>query len=242
MLNYAMVMAAGFGKRMQPLTFRTPKPMIEVCGKPIIDYVLNALEEAGVKMVVVNTHYKPEIIEEHLQKRGPHPRVTISREETILETGGGVVKALPYFGDNPFFVVNSDTIWRDDSGDVPALQRLYEAWDDKTMDALLLLKDVNHAVGYDGKGDFCLEPHGMLSRPADAKTLPYVFTGVQILHPRFLKGAPEGPFSLSELYRRAWQKEDETLFRIKGLAHTGDWLHIGTPEGVGLAEGVLWKK
>ena len=227
----AMVLAAGFGKRMQPFTDAVPKPLVMVGGKTLLDRALDWLASSGVEEAVVNTHYKAEMIELHLATR-QRPRVVISREAHILETGGGVKNALPLLGAEPFFCVNSDVICLD--GAQPALHRLFEAWDDQTMDALLLVHPVEKAVGFSGPGDFFVD-QGHVRRRLDHPTAPYVYTGVQLLHPRIFVHSPDGAFSLNVLYNRDMQPGGR-LSRVKALVHDGAWLHVGDPQGVALAE------
>ncbi len=226
----AMLLSAGLGTRMKPLTDALPKPLIPVSGTTLIDRALDWLANAGIEEAVVNTHYKAGMIEAHVAKRA-RPRVHISYENAVLETGGGIKKALPFFGGAPFFSANSDVICLD--GKTPALHRLWQAWDEATMDALLLLHPVLSAVGYDGAGDFFLE-QGKLRRRLGHPSAPLVFTGVQLLHPRLFKDAPEGPFSLNLLYNRA-MAEDGTLDRVSAIIHDGDWLHVGDPQGLAKA-------
>ncbi len=228
----AMVLAAGLGLRMRPLTETRPKPLIGVAGRTLLDRALDALAAVGVTDAVVNLHYLGDMIEAHLANRTT-PRIQWSDErDRLLETGGGVTKALPMLGDANFYVVNADIAWRD--GEVPALRRLAGTWDESAMDALLLLHPVEDATGYDGVGDFMLEPAGHLRRRRDGPAAPFVFTGVQILHRRLFAGAPAGPFSLTGLYDRA-----EAAGRLFGLIHDGDWHHIGTPAGLVTAEAHL---
>ena len=228
-INSAMVLAAGLGLRMRPITETRPKPLVSVAGKTLLDRALDALVAAGVPSAVVNLHYLGDMIEQHLAARSA-PRIAFSDErDVLLETGGGVTQALPLLGDEPFYVVNADIAWID--AGVPALQRLAERWDDTTMDALLLLHPVGEAIGYDGVGDYTPGPDGRLHRRRDDPEAPYVFTGVQILHPRLFAGAPSGPFSLTRLYDKA-----EAAGRLFGLIHDGDWHHIGTPAGLAEAE------
>jgi len=221
----AMVLAAGYGKRMRPLTDDTPKPMLPVQGRAMLDHVLDRLEQVGVTHAVVNLHHLGEKIEAHLANR-KRPEIVFSQEDDLLETGGGVRKALPLLGDEPFFVVNGDVFWLD--GQFPALQRLAEAWDDSRMDALLLLQASINAWGYDGKaGDFLLTPEGRLMRRRERQIAPFIFAGVQILHPRSLEDTPEGAFSLNLLYDRA-----EAAERLWGVRHDGLWFHVGTPQAL----------
>ena len=216
-----MILAAGLGERMRPLTDRMPKPLIAVAGRALIDSILDRLEAAGVPDVVVNLHYLGEQLERHLQARA-RPRIAFSREAVRLETGGGVRQALPLLGGDPVYVVNGDVCWLD--GVVPALDRLAAAWRDESMDALLLVQPTATAFGYDGRGDFLLDPWGLARRRGEREVAPFVFAGVQILHPRLFAGTPEGPFSLNLLYDKAAAKG-----RLHGLRHDGEWFHIGTP-------------
>lgn len=237
----AMVLAAGFGKRMQPLTNVVPKPLIPVAGVCLLDRILNSLYECGIKTAVVNSHYKAEILETHLHQRilshPGQPEIVISHEDTILETGGGIKKALPLLGKEPFFVINGDVLWIDHKTSL-TLPNLAAHWNEEKMDALLLLHPTNKAIGYDGQGDFVLANDGHVVRPETVQNLPYVFAGISIVHPRFFDEAPEEAFSLNALYWRARQA-DGKLARIYGIIHQGEWLHVGTPEGLNTAETFL---
>ena len=224
----AMVLAAGLGKRMRPLTETVPKPLIEVGGRAMLDRALDRLEAFGIDGVVVNSHYLGDLIETHLATRSS-PRTSVSREEILLDTGGGVAHALDRLGESPFFAVNADIAWLD--GPTPALERLARGWDDTAMDALLLMHRCVGAYGYDGRGDYFMDPDGALHRRAARDVSPYVFTGVQILHPRLFDGAPEGPFSLNLLYDRA-----ESAERLFGIVHDGEWFHVGTPAALRTAD------
>ncbi len=221
-----MILAAGFGVRMRPLTDDKPKPMVVLAGRTLLDRTLDRLGQAGVRQTVVNTHYLAEVIHRHLDGRDG---VVLSHEAEILETGGGVRRALPLLGDRPFFVVNSDAVWLD--GPVPALTRLAAAWDESRMDALLLLQPVGAAIGYAGRGDYHLSPDGTLRRRAPDETAPYLFAGVQILHPRLFQDAPDGPFSLNLLYDAA-----QAAGRLFGIVHDAEWFHVGTPEDLARTE------
>lgn len=232
-ITQAMVFCAGLGKRMRPLTDTLPKPLIPVKGKPMLSYTLEKLQAYGVKHMVLNTHYLAEKLEEFVAQ---HPKLPIDtiHEDTLLDTGGGLVNALPLLGKDPFFVINGDIIWQD--GPVPALKRLMQHWDD-SLDALLLLHPVKQAVGYDGAGDFDLTAEQELIRYVEkGARYPYVFTGVQILHPRVLKGRSAVPFSLGQIYREASIQGNTA---IRALVHDGNWFHIGTPEAIPLAEALL---
>ncbi len=233
MLEKAMVLAAGLGLRMRPLTEHLPKPLVEVAGKPLIEYTLEMLEGAGVAQAVVNASYLASQLEAYFARRHGLP-VTLSFETDRLETGGGIAHALPLLGSAPFFSMNSDVILRDGAGK-PALLRLEEAWDERRMDALMLLMPREKAVGYDGAGDFFLETNGAVRRRGDAPEAPYVFTGTQIIHPRLFSFCPQGAFSLNVLYDR--QKDARgVLPNIHAIVHDGAWLHVGDPQGKLLAE------
>ncbi|CAA7613169.1 Nucleoside-diphosphate-sugar pyrophosphorylase [Candidatus Terasakiella magnetica] len=231
MPSCAMVLAAGLGLRMRPITLTTPKPLVTVAGRTMLDRAMDHLTHVGVTEMVVNTHWLAERITDHLAGR---PGITLSHEDVLLETGGGVAKALKWLGQAPFFVVNSDIIWTD--GAHPALDRLAQAWDDGRMDALLLMQPTAHAVGYEGKGDFFLDPAGIPRRRRDPEVAPLLFSGVQILHPRLFQGAPLGKFSLNLLYDRALDQG-----RLFGLVHDGNWYHVGTPEALPEVETLLRK-
>ena len=230
----AMVMAAGLGKRMLPLTATTPKPLIEVGGRKLIDYMIDHLAEAGIEKAVVNVHYLPEQVEAYLGGR-EHPAIAISDErEVLLETGGGMVKAwrsglLP----DPFYCVNSDNIWID--GPRNTLLDLSDAWDPARMDALLLVVPKERAHQHRGKGDFHVEPDGRLRRRGpDEESAPYIFIGAQIAAHRLLRDAPDGPFSTNVLWDRAIAEG-----RLFGVIHAGEWFDLGTPEAIAPAEARL---
>ena len=229
-----MVLAAGLGTRMRPLTLSIPKPLIPILGRTMLDRALDALIAAGVTRLVVNSHHLPDKIEAHLRARPFPPGVspTMSREATILDTGGGIARALPYLGEGAFFVANGDVCWKD--GPVPALRRLAAAWNPDAMDALLLLHSVADAIGYDGAGDFDRDTDGRLQWRGDRATAPYVFAGVQILHPRLFRDAPDGAFPLIRLFRAA-----EARGRLFGIVHDGLWCHVGTPPDISAAEAFL---
>jgi N-acetyl-alpha-D-muramate 1-phosphate uridylyltransferase len=222
----AMVLAAGLGIRMRPLSDHTPKPLIKVAGKPIIAYGFDKLREAKVKKAVVNVHYLPQQLVDWC-KTFSDPETIISDEsDIVLDTGGGIAKALPLFGDNAFFVLNSDCFWSD-KGD-PALNRLRSTWDDKKMDCLLLLCDPSQTTGYDGEGDFVIEADGKLKRQRH-NALAYI--GAYLVHPRLFKNAPEGKFSMNVLWDEAIKQG-----RLFGIAHHGQWFHVGTPDAISKAE------
>jgi len=225
----AMVLAAGRGSRMRPLSAMAPKPLIEVAGKALIDHVFDRLEGAGVSRFVVNVHYLPDLIEVHVRRR-VDGRVTISDERpALLETGGGVVKALPLLGDDPFLVANSDTFWIEGASN--NLARLVARFDPERMDGLLLCAPTVDAIGYDGRGDFELATDGTLSRRMERTIAPFVYAGCAVFSPRAFEGAPEGRFSLNVIFDRLIEKG-----RLYGLRLDGIWLHVGTPDAIGQAE------
>lgn len=227
-----MVLAAGLGKRMRPLTASRPKPLVRVAGKPLIDHALDKLEEAGVARAVVNVHYLADQMVAHLKHRA-HPLVAISDETgALLETGGGLVRALPLIGADTFFCLNSDAIWLD--GPRNAFAALSDAWDESRMDALLLLVSHAQAFNYEGPGDFHLDPVGRISRRHAGGVAPYIFTGIQILSQRLLRDAPDGAFSTTVLWNRAIEEG-----RLFGLPHTGLWYEVGTPQMIAPTERAL---
>lgn len=225
--GHAMILAAGLGTRMRPLTETTPKPLIPVAGRPILDRTLDRLAAAGVDEAVVNIHHLPDVMRKYLAARGNAlPEVTISDETgALLDSGGGVNKALTLLGSSSFFVLNCDTVW--DNAGADCLVRLAAAWDPERMDALLLLIPTHEAIGFDGKGDFFLDAAGRLSRRGAADTAPYAFIGIQILSHGAFAHAPAGPFSLNLIYDRALEAG-----RLFGLVHEGHWWHVGTPDAL----------
>jgi N-acetyl-alpha-D-muramate 1-phosphate uridylyltransferase len=226
----AMVLAAGLGLRLRPLTEERPKPLVHVAGKALIDHVLDRLVAAGVRRAVVNLHYKAAMIEQHLGGRRDL-EIKFSHEAALLDTGGGVKQALALL-DETFFVVNSDVVWLD--GKTAALMRLTRAFDPERYDARLMLQRTTRAVGYDGQGDFMLDPAGYLRRRSEREIAPYLFAGIQILHRRLFDAAPEGAFSLNRLW-------DDAIAagRIKALVHDGEWFHVGTSAGLAATEARL---
>ncbi len=229
----AMVLAAGLGKRMRPLTAMRPKPLIEVAGRTLLDRTLDHLRAAGIGRAVVNVHYLADRIEAHVAVRAGGLDIAISDErDCLLETGGGVTKALPLIDADPFFVINSDNIWID--GVVDALSLLAERWNPDEMDGLLLMVPLARAVGYDGRGDFHMDGRGCLRRRSGVRMAPYVFSGVQILSKKLFDGEPVEPFSLNRIYNKAM-----AAGRLYGLTHQGLWFHVGTPEAVTETEALL---
>ena len=229
----AMVMAAGLGKRMRPLTATKPKPLIEVGGKPLLDHVLERLRTAGVKRVVVNVHYLADAVEAHLASRKHGLDVVISDERGLLmETGGGLVQAEKLIDSDPFLSVNSDNLWVD--GPADTLKLLASHWDDTKMDALLLLVPLARAENHKGMGDFHMDRTGRLRRRDRSHVAPFVFTGVQMVSKRLLRNAPEGPFSTNILWDRAIEEG-----RCFGAVHQGLWFDVGTPKSIPMTEAAL---
>jgi N-acetyl-alpha-D-muramate 1-phosphate uridylyltransferase len=225
----AMVLGGGFGKRMMPLTKDIPKPMVVLKGRTLVDHVLDRIAAAGVKRAVVNVHYQADKLEAHVHKRSA-PQIVISDErQELLDTGGGVVKALPLLGDKPFLIHNSDSVWIEGVGS--NLERMFSFWDPDRMDSLMLLASAATSLGYEGLGDFGMEKDGLLSRRGERQTVPFVFTGVSIAHPRLFEGAPQGVYSLNRLWDRAIDSG-----RLYGIRLDGLWMHVGTPEALVEAE------
>jgi MurNAc alpha-1-phosphate uridylyltransferase len=230
----AMLLAAGLGKRMRPLTATRPKPLIEVAGKPLIDHCLDHLRAAGVKKVVVNVHYLADALEAHLSNRVQGIEIIVSDErKRLLETGGGLARALPLIDSDPFLAVNSDNLWID--GPVDSLRLLASAWDEARMDALLMLVPLAAAHCHKGQGDFHMDGAGALRRRKPGGVAPFVFTGIQMVSKRLLEGdLPEGPFSTNLLWDRAIGRG-----RLFGTVHQGLWFDIGAPGNIRKAEELL---
>ncbi|MBV9563798.1 MAG: nucleotidyltransferase family protein [Bradyrhizobium sp.] len=225
----AMVLAAGFGLRMRPLTDHRPKPLVAVAGRPLLDHVLDKLAAAGVGEAVVNVHYLGQQIIDHTASRSA-PRVIISDErDEVLGTGGGVVKALTLLGEAPFFLVNSDTLWID--GVRCNLTRLAEIFDAERMDILLLMAPTASSIGYGGRGDYSMLPDGALRKRREHQVVPFVYAGAAIISPRIFADAPKGEFSLTKMFDKANDQE-----RLFGLRLDGVWMHVGTPDAIGAAE------
>jgi MurNAc alpha-1-phosphate uridylyltransferase len=219
----AMVLAAGLGTRLRPVTDTIPKPLIEINGRTLLDYAIDRLALVGVETVIVNVHYKAAMVAAQLARRD-HPRIEISHEPDLLDTGGGVARALPLL-DDVFFVVNSDVFWLDDKD--PALQRLATAFDPERMDAILLLQRTVTAVGYDGSGDYLIDASGYPHRRGERAVAPFLFAGLQLLHSRVFAGISDRVFSLVRIFDRA-----EEAGRLQAIVHDGEWYHIGTPQGL----------
>lgn len=230
----AMVMAAGLGKRMRPLTATRPKPLVEVGGRSLLDHVFDRLRAAGVKRAVVNVHYMADALEAHLKHRVKGIEVVVSDERAqLMETGGGLVQARDLVGDKPFLVVNSDNLWVD--GPTDAIRALAARWNDAEMDALLLLVPLSRANCHSGQGDFRLDGDGrIIGRRLPGKLAPFVYTGVQILSPRIIADWPEGPFSLNHFWNRAI-----AAGRAFGLVHHGLWFDVGSPGAITRTEAIL---
>ena len=229
MVERAMVLAAGLGVRMRPLTDSRPKALVELQGITLLDRAFAKCRAAGVSSIIVNSHYKAEMIHSHVAAMGD---VVLSPEDDLLETGGGVCKALPHLGSQPFYVINCDSVWNDKSP--PALERLSEAWRDNDMDGLLLLQPTENAVGYDGAGDFNIDATDRVRRRAEGETASLVFMGVQLLHPRLFEKCVVARYSLNRLYDQAL-----AAGRLYGLVHDGDWFHVGTPEDLAVTERLM---
>ncbi|GEP03560.1 nucleotidyltransferase family protein [Methylobacterium oxalidis] len=229
-ITRAFVLAAGLGKRMRPVTATLPKPLVPVAGKTLLDHALDRAAEGGITHAVVNVHWLPDLIEAHLARRSGAPEIAVSDERAaLLETGGGVRKALDRIGPDPFVVFNADSFWLE--GPVPNLPRLIARWDPAAMDILLLVAPAATSLGYEGKGDFVMDPDGRLERRGEREVAPFIYAGVAILKPELFADTPEGSFSLNLLFDRAIARE-----RLHGLRLDGQWLHVGTPEAIQAAE------
>lgn len=226
-----MVLAAGYGERMRPLTLRVPKPLVELAGRPLIDHVLDRLASAGVEKAIVNVHYLPDMLEERLARRaGAKPEIIVSDErEALLNTGGGAKRALPMLGAGPFFIHNADSVWSE--GATPVLSRMLALWNPTAMDCLLLLAPVSSSLGYGGKGDFAMAPDGRLTRRGEKQVVPFAFAGVSLCDERLFADSPDGAFSLNLLWDRSLAKG-----RLYGIRLDGRWMHVGTPEALAEAE------
>lgn len=225
----AMVLAAGLGLRMRPITETLPKPLVQVAGKTLLDHVLDKLAETGVETAVVNVHYLPDQIIRHLAgRKRPHILISDERDE-ILGTGGGVVKALPQLGTAPFYHLNADTLWID--GARSNLSRLAETFDAERMDMLMLVASTATSIGYDGRGDYTMSADGALHARKENQIAPFVYAGAAIISPRLFENAPKGEFGLPRLFAAA-----EEAGRLFGLRLDGTWMHVGTPDAIGAAE------
>ncbi len=231
-LTHGIILCAGLGTRMRPLTDTIPKPLVPVNGTPLIDHCLEWIAAAGITDVVINTSYRAQQLEDYLGSR-VQPRLHFSREEPApLETGGGIAKALPLLGVAPFLAMNSDAIFPPTA--VHPVQRLVEAWSD-TLDFVMLLVPKTHALGWEGRGDFVMNEAGEIRRPHEGEDAPYIFTGVEIIHPRVFEGCPSGAFSLSHFWKQR-MRADGFYDRIRAVVHTGEWLNVGDLAGLKVAE------
>ena len=235
-IKRAMILAAGLGTRMAPLTLEKPKPLIELRRKPLIDHCIDRLVQNGINFIVVNVHYKAEQIIAHIEQRQARDKnveFRISDErDAILESGGGIARALPLFNGEPFFTYNSDSLWVEGMGS--AIQRMKTRWNPEAMDALMLLAPCTTAIGYDDRGDFLMDSFGVLKRRPEMAVAPFVWTGLQIIHPRLFDAAPTGRFSINPLWDKAIAKG-----RLSGVRLDGVWIHVGTPQGLEEAESFL---
>jgi MurNAc alpha-1-phosphate uridylyltransferase len=229
LIDTAMILAAGRGERLRPLTDTVPKPLIPVAGKSMLDRSVERLAAHGVRSIVVNVHHLGDKIAAHLAGRA-----RIVREERLLETGGSVKNALPLLGDGPWFILNGDGLWRDGAG--PMLQRMEAIWDPARMDALLLLHPIDRAIGCEAtdRGDYFADADGRISYRGNAPAAPYMFASVSVCDARLFRDSPDGSFSLLKLWTRA-----EAQRRLFGLIHDGDWFHVGTPQALADAERML---
>lgn len=232
-IKKAMVLAAGMGTRMRPLTDTRPKPLVEVEGRALIDHVLDRLAASGIEEAVVNVHHHADLLEAHLKARPGAPRVHLSDERAnLLETGGGTKKALPVLGDAPFIAINADTIWIE--GVCPNLARLAASFDPERMDCLLLVAATALSIGYEGVGDFIMDGEGRLTRRPERLVAPFVYAGAGVFAPHLFEDTPDGAFSLNLVFDRA--REAGRLF---GLRLEGVWMHVGTPAAIAEAEAAI---
>jgi len=232
----AMILAAGLGKRMRPITNKIPKPLVEVAGRTMIDRALDRLVEAGIKKAVINISYKAEMVEDHLAARRDI-MVVFSYEDVPLETGGGIKKALPLIEEDVFFVTNSDAIWLD--GAIPALTQLYAVYEAaENVDSAMLLVPISKAHGYSGDGDFFVGDNGQMKFRSAAEHAPYVFGGIQLMHRSLVSGVSKESFALSEVYR-ARADANGWLQGLAGMPYDGTWIHVGEPSSIAMAEGII---
>jgi MurNAc alpha-1-phosphate uridylyltransferase len=222
-----MLLAAGLGTRMRPITDHTPKPLVEVGGKALIDWTIDPLANAGVNRVVVNIHHLADKMRRHLEQRQTPPVIISDETAALLDTGGGIVKALPLLGDAPFFVCNCDGILIDAPGKPGAFQKLIAAWNPAQLDVLMLVHPMQKAHGFDGAGDFFVSDTGNMIRRGKSARAPFVYAGAWIVHPRVFANEPPVAFSANKIWDRAIAAN-----RMKAVVHDGDWYHVGTPDAV----------
>lgn len=227
-----MIMAAGLGTRMKPLTNDRPKPLVVVRGRALIDHAIDRLVATGVKMIIVNVHHHAEMMREHLAKRTDVKIVISDESEALLDSGGGIAKALPMFEGEPFFTHNSDSVWVEGTG--RALDRMKARWDGAAMEALMLVAPTVNALCYEGRGDFMMDAEGHLTRVQEHRVAPFVWIGVQIVHPRLFEAAPTGRFSINPQWDKAIGKGRLFAIRLEGI-----WMHIDRPDAVADAERLL---
>ncbi|WP_367349366.1 nucleotidyltransferase family protein [Sphingobium yanoikuyae] len=232
MIDTAMLMAAGLGKRMRPLTATRPKPLVKVAGKALMDHALDRLAAGGIKTVVVNVHYLADTVEAHLRTRKDMDFRISDERAKLLETGGGLIHARPLLGDKPFICANSDNLWID--GPAETLGMMQRLWDPERMDALLLLVPLARANCHSGPGDFHMDANGRLTRRKTAHVAPFVFTGVQILSPSLLVDPPADVFSTNIFWNRAI-----AAGRLYGAVHQGLWFDVGTPQAIPVVESMI---
>lgn len=228
----AMILAAGLGTRMRPITDTIPKPLIKVHGKAMLDHALDALKKSGVEEVVLNVHYLADQIEAHVSSRNDMEIHISDERDRLLDSGGGIANALPLLGDDPFFLLNADSFWIE--GFKPNLMRMAEFWKKNEMDILLLLSSMATAVGFGSRGDFTMDPDGKLERRIEHKVAPFAYAGAAILDPSIFTNAPQGAFSLNRQFDEALEKQ-----RLFGLRLEGLWLHVGTPDAIDEAEDAI---
>ena len=228
----AMVLAAGLGKRMRPITDKIPKPLVEVYGKTLLDHGLDALVRSGIEEAAINVHYHADQIENYVaNRRDLHITISDERDE-LLDSGGGIANALPLLGEDPFFLINADSFWVE--GYRPNLSRMAEVWNPDQMDMMLLLAGMANAVGFGSKGDFIMDPTGRLQRRGEKKIAPFAYAGAAIINPIVFNDAPNGAFSLNKQFDAALEQE-----RLFGLRLEGLWLHVGTPDAIHEAEDAI---
>lgn len=231
-ITRAMILAAGLGTRMRPLTSDTPKPLVKVAGRALIDHAIDRLVAAGVTMIVVNVHYHGDKLRSHLVSRDD-VEIRISDEtDAILGTGGGILRALSHFEGEPFFLHNSDSIWAEGYGH--ALERLKKRWNPDSMDSLLLMASLVTSMGYEGRGDFLMDADGHLNSVPEGRLSPFAYPGASIIHPQLFEDAPRGAFPLLQLWERSIERG-----RLFGVRLDGVWMHVGTPEALKEAEAFL---